>query len=207
MRIPPVAFLLGLALPAAGLAQAQWVPPDPKVACASAADRALCAELLAVRDRDQAVRYRELDEGATPAVVQETSRVDRENLARVEAIVAARGWPGRSLVGDDASGAAWTVIQHADLAVQKKYVAMMAAAADAGELDRALLATTIDRVAVGDGKPQTYGTQFREVGGRLVPFPIVDEARVDERRKKVGLGPLAEYAETMRRVYAAPAKP
>jgi hypothetical protein len=207
MRIPPAVLLAVLALPAAAPGQGRWVPPDPKVACASAADKTLCAELLAVRDRDQAVRYRELDEGSTPAVVGEAARVDRENLARVEAIVAARGWPGRSLVGDDASGAAWTVIQHADLPVQERYLAMMTKAADAGDLDRGLLATTVDRVAVAQGKPQTYGTQFREVGGRFVPFPIADEAHVDERREKVGLGPLAEYAETMRRVYAAPAKP
>ena len=134
-------------------------------------------------------------------------QVDRENLARVDAIIAANGWPGRSLVGEKASGGAWTVIQHADLETQKKYLPLITKAADAGETSWALLATTIDRIQVREGKPQTYGTQFHEVNGELVPQPIEDEAHVDDRRKKVGLGPLAEYAAQMKQLYQQPSKP
>ena len=53
--------------------------------------------------------------------------------------------------------------------------------------------------ALGDreGKPQIYGTQFRESNGELVPEPIDDEVHVDERRARVGLPPLAEYRKTL----------
>ena len=54
-----------------------------------------------------------------------------------------------------------------------------------------LLATSVDRVRVSEGKPQVYGTQFHEVDGVWVPQPIEDEANVDARRKNVGLPPLA----------------
>lgn len=187
-------------------AEKHWIPADPKIECASASDKNLCAELLAIRDRDQIARYDALNHPEDKSLNDVTRQVDRENLARVEAIIAANGWPGRSLVGQKASAGAWTVIQHADLETQKKYLPLMTKAADAGEASWALLATTIDRIEVREGKPQTYGTQFRQVNGELVPEPIEDEAHVDDRRKKVGLGPLAEYAAQLKQLYQ-PAKP
>jgi len=99
------------------------------------------------------------------------------------------------------TGAAWTVIQHSDLETQKRYLDLMTRAADAGELDWALVATTVDRIRVNEGKPQIYGTQFKEANGEMVPEPIEDEQHVDERRAKAGLGPLAEYKEMMKQMY------
>jgi hypothetical protein len=98
-------------------------------------------------------------------------------------------------------------VQHADLATQKKYIDRMTAAADAGEIEWALVATTVDRIQVREGKPQTYGTQFHTVDGELVPETIGDAEHVDERRAKVGLPPLAQYTALMKQMYAAPAKP
>jgi len=199
-------FALSIAASIPLLADQPWVPADPAVACASATDKNLCADLLAIRDRDQVARHDEVNHPDDKSLSATTAQVDRENLARLEKILAEHGWPGRSLVGIQAAGGAWTVLQHADLAAQKKYMPLMRKAADAGELEWALLATTIDRIAVREGKPQTYGTQFHEVGGELVPEPIEDEAHVDERRKRVGLGPLAEYTAMLKQVYARPPK-
>jgi hypothetical protein len=77
----------------------------------------------------------------------------------------------------------------------------MQRAGDAGELHAALVALSIDHMLVRQGKPQLYGTQFHEVDGRLVPEPIQDPEHVDERRAKVGLQPLAEYASLMNELY------
>jgi hypothetical protein len=189
------------------IAEKHWIPADPKVECASVPNKSLCAELLAIRDRDQLARYDALNHPEDKSLVDVIKQVDRENLARVDAIISANGWPGRSLVGEKASGGAWTVIQHADLETQKKYLPLMTKAADAGETSWALLATTIDRIQVREGKPQTYGTQFHEVNGELVPQPIEDEAHVDDRRKKVGLDTLAEYTAQMKQMYQQPSKP
>jgi Family of unknown function (DUF6624) len=188
-------------------AEKHWIPADPAKTCASVKDKVLCAELLSIRDRDQNARYDALNHPEDKSLQAVIERVDRENLARVEEIIQTYGWPAKSLVGEKAGGGAWTVVQHADLAVQKKYLTVMSKAADAGELAWALLATTIDRIQVSEGKPQTYGSQFHEVNGEWVPQPIEDDAHVDERRSKVGLQPLAEYAALLKEMHARPSKP
>src|SRR3546814_2793073 len=45
------------------------------------------------------------------------------------------GWPGWSLVGEDGSTAAWAIVQHADLDLdfQRRGLAMLEAAVDAGD--------------------------------------------------------------------------
>ena len=82
----------------------------------------------------------------------------------------------------------------------------MQAAAKANELDRSLIALTIDRIRVGQGKPQVYGTQFKEVDGKLVLEPLQDPQHVDQRRASVGLPPLAEYEALIREVYGSKPK-
>jgi hypothetical protein len=73
------------------------------------------------------------------------------------------------------------------------------AAAGTGEVSPTDMAYLVDRVRVGEGRPQVYGTQFcTDPSGQFGPHPIEEEAKVDERRASVGLGPLDEYRKTMR---------
>jgi len=174
-----------------------WKNADPAVDCAGASDKALCAQLLAMRDRDQQARYADLEKGDTPAV----KKIDAENLAQLDAIVAAHGFPTKATAGMKGVSAAWTIVQHNDLAAQLRYQPMLEKAMSAGDLQPALYATFYDRLMTGQKKPQLYGTQFHEVNGELVPFPIEDEAHVEERRAKMGLQPLAEYTKLMREMY------
>ncbi len=178
-----------------------WNPLKPETYCTDAKDPALCADLLALTNRDQVVRRKWIVDRDNKVLRDEVKKVDAENLVRVEAIIKAHGWPTRQLVGIKGVGAVWTVIQHSDLDVQKRYIDMMTKAADAGELNWALVATTIDRIRVREGKPQVYGTQFKESSGQMVPETIEDEQHVDERRAKVGLQPLAEYQKLMEQFY------
>ena len=63
----------------------------------------------------------------------------------------------------------------------------------------------LDRVLVGEGKPQVYGTQgkrFEDWKGKEPELePIEDEANVDKRRAEVGLPPLAEYVKFLKQMY------
>lgn len=162
---------------------------------------ALRRELLAMRDHDQEVRARVTarvrpGEPLDQALADELWVVDQAHTARMRAVVAAHGWPGRSLVGEDGAFAAWLLVQHADAdqAFQERCLALLEAAVAAGEAEPKELAYLTDRVRCGAGLPQRYGTQMREHEGAYIPQPIEDEANVDARRAAVGLEPLAIYS-------------
>jgi hypothetical protein len=184
---------------------------------------ALRQELLAMQQEDQRVRAECLKELGSkgvsaldrepitdPALLKFVERVhakmaqtDARHRARLKAIVARYGWPGKTLVGRDAARAAWLLVQHADrdLVFQKQCLALMRAAPK-GEVEPVNLAYLTDRVLVGEKKKQRYGTQLLGVGGAFKSQPIEDEANVDKRRAEVGLPPLAEYLRTAQEQYA-----
>jgi heme-degrading monooxygenase HmoA len=172
--------------------------------CNDAKDKALCADLVSIEQRDQAARNALITDRQNVALIAEMNKTDREDLARVEAIIAKHGWPGKSLVGSQAAQSAWLVIQHSDVATQKKYMPMMTKAAESGELDRGKVAMTIDHILISEGKPQLFGSAFKEVNGEFVPEPIQDQKNLDARRKEVGLGPFAEYAAALKEMYSQP---
>ena len=181
-------------------------------------DPALRAELIGIRETDQAGRMAMQELGsrfsgaaldsAQAAMWAEQTLVDEANLARIEQIVAERGWPGFSIAGKDGSNAAWLVVQHASLETQQRYLPLMQAAVDAGDAAPGELALLIDRIRVRTDQPQLYGSQVRrnEGTGALEFFPIENEATVDARRAEMGLESLADYARNFGFEYVPPAE-
>lgn len=174
---------------------------------ASLGDPALRRELLEMTAEDQRVRMSviKLSEKPTQEQMDALKAIDSKTTARMKEIVAAKGWPGKKLVGADGAKAAWLLIQHADqdVAFQKECLALLEKAVAAGEADASEHAYLYDRVAVAEKRPQRFGTQFN---AEQEPQPIEDEANVDARRKAVGLGTMAEYRQQMRAMYGAPKK-
>ena len=130
------------------------------------------------------------------AAVKSQDEIDARNIVRLEEIITQHGWPGKSLVGEEASKAAFLILQHSDLTRQEKYLPLLKKAARKGDARPADVAMLEDRVLVSKGKKQIYGTQVRsgpDTGGKLVIAPIEDEEHVDKRRASVGLMPLKEY--------------
>src|SRR5439155_27375569 len=123
------------------LAAAATVSP-----CAKVKRTALCLELFDIYGRDQDVRRKWITDPHNPKFVAEMQKVDASNAARLTVILNGSRWPGKSLVGERGSVAAWTIMQHADLARQRLFLNMMQKAADGGELQRSLLAATLDRI-------------------------------------------------------------
>lgn len=131
--------------------------------------------------------------------------VDRANTAWLARVVAQRGWPGRSLVGNDGAAAAFLIVQHAtqDTAFMSRVLPLLERAVGAAEAAPAEYALLYDRVAVQRGQPQRYGTQASLVNGRLVFASIEDSARVDDRRAAMRLPPIAIYARLLDSLYTA----
>lgn len=169
-------------------------------------DEELRRELLARRDEDQRVRTL-----VSPAKGQYTARlpddvaaqwqrIDEENTRWLGELLRARGWPGRTLVGEEGAAAAWLLAQHADQdpVQQRVFLDALRGAVGQGEASPAHLAYLEDRVRVGAGQQQLYGTQFTVTGGEFGPCPIEDPQRLDERRAEAGLEPFADYEARMR---------
>lgn len=175
---------------------------------------ALRRELLDRAKQDQAIRNELISSGVInpdKAILARMEATDAANAERVRAIVARYGWPGPELVGPDGAAAAILLLQHADLALQKEMLPLVEKAYRSGGLSGQDYALLVDKVRVGEGKPQIYGTQAKRFeewkGQEPVLQPIEDEANVDKRRAEVGLPPIAEYRELLKRMYFPQSQP
>lgn len=129
------------------------------------------------------------------ALWKKMDQQDSINLKKVTTILDEHGWLGPGVVGEDGNATLFLVIQHADLTTQEKYLPLMRQAVQQGKAHPADLALLEDRVALGQGRKQIYGSQLGrdEKTGQYYVQPLEDPEHVDERRSAVGLNPLAEY--------------
>lgn len=122
------------------------------------------------------------------------NEIDSINLLKVELIFHKYGYPGKSLVGQPTNESAYYVIQHSGKI--EKYFPLIEKAGQKGELAFPLVAMMQDRMLMGQGKEQVYGTQFAGVasqdsitGERKISWflwPVKDYEHVSERRKNAG---------------------
>lgn len=161
----------------------------------------LRAELLRMAADDSGTREALLKAGRLPrdAYSPVMREVHVRNNARMREIVAAHGWPGRALAGEDGGEAAWLVVQHAilDAEFQGACLPLLEAAVASGDAPAWQHAYLLDRVLHARGEPQVYGTQYVWAGGgdKSVPWRIADPAGVDARRRAIGLSTLEENTE------------
>jgi hypothetical protein len=122
---------------------------------------------------------------------------DSLNLIKVKSILDKYGWLGADVVGRQGNLTLFLVIQHADLATQEKYLPMIREAVKNGKAPGNYLPLLEDRVAIGQGKKQIYGSQIGTdmKTKQYYVLPLSDPDSVDKRRAEVGLQPLAEYLQ------------
>jgi hypothetical protein len=115
--------------------------------------------------------------------------------ARVEAMSAILdefGLPGRALVGAAGADAAMLIVQH-NAALQTRALAL-ATQLPPAQVSPEALAMLEDRLAVSEGRPQRYGTQFtlgQDTTYRLAP--VLDRPNLAARRARAGLPPMELY--------------
>jgi len=162
-------------------------------------------ELATMVEAADAVRSR-IDVLAPPGDAQaarhlaQLALVERDNGARLGALMAACGWPRRSVEGAEAARQAWLIVQQRsdDLPLQRQAVRQLELAALDGEAAMTHLAAASDRLAVREGRPQRYGTQLRQVDACTWDYyPLDDPARVEARRQRIGLPTLADHQRSI----------
>lgn len=168
-------------------------------------DKPLVAMLDTIYMEDQKPRM-EIDEiekkyGAKSKEMQahwaHIARLDSLNLIKVTQILDKHGWLGYDKIGRQGNTTLFLVIQHADIKTQEKYLPMMRQAVKDRKAQASALALLEDRVALGQGKKQIYGSQIgTDDEGKQYVQPLMDPDHVDERRASMGMGPLANYVRT-----------
>jgi hypothetical protein len=175
----------------------------PLMALGQASNEELRAELLEMGKLDQGVRERimvllrdagpdALSSDELRALAQEQQQVDEKNFLRLEEIVREHGWPNAELVGEEANGVAWLLLQHANIDRQKRYLALLRPTV-AGIKERASVAMLEDEIALAEDGKQIYGTEITLANGKAAVAPVADPAQIDARRAAVGLPPMEEY--------------
>ncbi|WP_411851505.1 DUF6624 domain-containing protein [Stenotrophomonas sp. LGBM10] len=167
-------------------------------------DAPLRDALLQREAKDQAAQHAAVAAGGGAAAWAQARSVSVENATWLKTVVAEKGWPGTSRVGSDGAKAAWVIVQHADHdpAFQAAMLPLIETAAKRGEGDLADYALLTDRVLLAQGKPQRYGSQFKEnADGVFELRPTVDMDGLDARRREVGLQPLAAYKAVLAEMY------
>ncbi|MFI5803354.1 DUF6624 domain-containing protein [Streptomyces sp. NPDC051561] len=150
---------------------------------------------------------RQLARGVLSATAQQWGiHQERADSGMLKRLLSKHGWPGRSLVGEEAAEAALHLALHADHdpGLQRLCLRMLTEAVQRGDAPIRHWAHLHDRCAVGAGHQQEYGTQHRlDAHGRVVRMPVSEPAHLDARRASVGLPPAAVAYDALRRRYAS----
>jgi hypothetical protein len=147
--------------------------------------RALRDQLRAMVKTDQETRFA-FDEAAMKAE-------DDKNRVEVLRIFDKYGWVTNSLAGKDAAHNYWLLVQHQTPEIQRRLLPELEKAAKAKDASMSDYAYLYDRVQVGLGKPQHWGSQVSCKDGKPVLDPVDDPKGLDARRKELFMPSISEY--------------
>lgn len=122
-------------------------------------------------------------------------KVDSSNLLIVETILEKHGWLGSDKIGGTANSTLFLVIQHSNQKTQEKYLPLMKEAVKAGNANARSLAMLEDRILLGKGELQIYGSQIsiNNASGENYVLPLFEPEHVNTRRAEVGFSPIEDY--------------
>ncbi len=147
--------------------------------------------------RDKLIEERILEKGYNKAM----EKLHNRNASKLNEIINNFGYPTIIEVGKEASEAAWLVIQHSigQPEFMRKCAQLLEISVNEKQANPKNLAYLTDRIAVFEGKPQLYGTQFDwDENGVLNPNRFDDLNKVNQRRKSIGLNTLEAQTELIR---------
>lgn len=165
-------------------------------------DKKLVAELDKIYFEDQSTRSKipskeekyGRDSKEMRAFWQKILKKDSINLVKVSKILDTQGWPSKKRIGTRGTSTLFFVIQHSNLKTQTKYLPMITEALELGNLPKREYAMFYDRLVLGQGNRQVYGTQLAIDKESNAPYvlPLEDVRNVDKRRAEMGLNSMQE---------------
>lgn len=165
-------------------------------------NKTLTAKMDSLYQEDQKYRLElaKLEKQAAPKKLLDSLRKivrskDSTNLLFVIPLLNEHGWLGAQDIGFQGTQALFLVIQHADLKTQKKYYPLIRRAEKEGDILSSNVAILEDRIAVREGRSQTYGSQgtYDTINKKNLVYPLKDLKNLDSLRKSRGLPPMKEY--------------
>jgi len=140
-------------------------------------------------------------EEQAPTLVREALFHVRQNTEFLRNLIAATGWPGRDLVGEDGADAAWLLLQHAGAGVRtldspanrafrRTCVPLLRRAVASGVAHPRHLAHTVDGIQSVEGGSSVYAvlsTAFVPDGDSIRLSPELDLRAIDGSRRRIGL--------------------
>jgi hypothetical protein len=139
-------------------------------------------------------------------LISKQNVLDSINLEIVENMIKTHGrFPGKSILGEEASTTIFLVIQHAPDSIHGKYLDIILDAAKNGQINKGEAAMFHDRYLMYKDLPQIYGSQVvkrtmidsisgEEIDSTFV-WPIRDTTNIDSLRLWNGMGPLNRYLQ------------
>ena len=121
--------------------------------------------------------------------------IDSINEIKVFNILDEYGWLGEEKIGWQGNLSFFLIIQHSSQKKQEKYLPLIQDAVNKGNADPSSLALLEDKVSVGKGEKQKYGSQVKRniETGEYYILPLEDPDNIDKRRKDVGLSEYSVY--------------
>lgn len=166
-------------------------------------NKSIAKKIIGLKNTDLALRDKLVQTGQlSEEYHEEMKELHNKNAKILNDIINTIGYPTIDKVGKEANEATCLVIQHSigQPEFMKKSAELLESAVSENKADPKNLAYLTDRIAVFEGKPQLYGTQFDwDENGNLSPNRYDDLAQVNERRKSIGLNTLEEQTEIIRR--------
>ncbi len=166
-------------------------------------NKAIIEKIIALKNADLTLREKLAQSGQlSEGYNEEMKKLHIENAKILQEIVEISGYPTVDTVGKVASEAAWLVIQHsiAQPNFMRNCAKMLEVAVRENKANPRDLAYLKDRIAVLEGKPQLYGTQFDwDENGELSPNSYDDVIEVNQRRKSIGLNTMEEQTNLIRK--------
>ena len=168
--------------------------------------------LIEVFERDQYIRNQMIEltkavskEGRTDLIdsliniYNQTQLIDSQNIAVIDSILE-NGLPKN--LSKESYKTIWIVIDHASLEKQEQYLTTIQQMANENLIKFNNYAILFDRIAMGNNRPQYYGSQTVQFGNyddiKLYVWPIENFHNIDSIRKSIGMSPMNEYIKQLK---------